>query len=235
MVEPDCQKMETGKQTTGILMRQPTSTPWSMPSKVYCMYAEISAGTRNPRPPENWVDSLTNFSATVIATLMILSGTRRKHPRLATTSSATSRACQMEEQRRRGHRLCHLLVDTQARLKQVLPLGEIPGEELHGDRETQTGKTTGHFSSSVPDSNPRLTRWALAVQPYTFDVHHKPGVQHGNTDNLSRQAWIEDDDKFDLHRKDTCAAEEGGRNVGHHPNPQSFQNACTILQQPTMP
>ena len=139
-------------------MRQPTSTPWSMPSKVYRMYAEISAGTRNPRPPENWVDSLTNFSATVIATLMILSGTRRKHPRPATTS----RACQMEEQRRRGHRLCHLLVDTQARLKQVLPLGEIPGEELHGDRETQTGKTTLNVSSARRRAMPHtaaLTRY----------------------------------------------------------------------------
>ena len=33
------------------------------------------------------------------------------------------------------------------------------------------------FLSTMKNSNPRLTRWALAVQPFTFDVHHKPGVQ----------------------------------------------------------
>ena len=33
----------------------------------------------------------------------------------------------------------------------------------------------------------RLTRWALSIQPYVFDVVHRPGQQNGNADGLSRQ------------------------------------------------
>ncbi len=34
--------------------------------------------------------------------------------------------------------------------------------------------------------NPRLAHWALALQPYKFDVHHRAGAQHKNADGLSR-------------------------------------------------
>lgn len=35
----------------------------------------------------------------------------------------------------------------------------------------------------------RLTRWALALQPYHFTITHRPGKDHGNADGLSRQSW----------------------------------------------
>ncbi|MGH0135248.1 UNVERIFIED_CONTAM: hypothetical protein FKN15_034511 [Acipenser sinensis] len=36
------------------------------------------------------------------------------------------------------------------------------------------------------DSNPRLTRWFLALQPYCFEVKHRAGKDHMNADVLSR-------------------------------------------------
>ncbi|GFW42666.1 retrovirus-related Pol polyprotein from transposon 297 [Trichonephila clavipes] len=35
-------------------------------------------------------------------------------------------------------------------------------------------------------SNPRLMRWALALQPYNFRIEHRPGKSHKNADSLSR-------------------------------------------------
>ena len=35
----------------------------------------------------------------------------------------------------------------------------------------------------------RVARWVLALQAYDFEVVHKPGAQHANADDLSRQAW----------------------------------------------
>ena len=32
-----------------------------------------------------------------------------------------------------------------------------------------------------------LCRWALALQEYSFEIRHRPGVDHGNADALSRQ------------------------------------------------
>lgn len=45
------------------------------------------------------------------------------------------------------------------------------------------------YLSSKKNTGRRLTRWALALQPYTFTITHRPGTQNGNTDGLSRQAW----------------------------------------------
>ena len=36
------------------------------------------------------------------------------------------------------------------------------------------------------DTNPRLCRWSLMLQPFKFTVRHKAGVTHGNADALSR-------------------------------------------------
>ena len=38
----------------------------------------------------------------------------------------------------------------------------------------------------MKNSNQRLTRWALAVQPYRFKMSHRPGSKNGNADGLSR-------------------------------------------------
>ncbi|GFW78604.1 transposon Tf2-9 polyprotein [Trichonephila clavipes] len=35
-------------------------------------------------------------------------------------------------------------------------------------------------------SNPRLMRWALALQPYNFRIVHRSGKSHKNPDSLSR-------------------------------------------------
>lgn len=35
-------------------------------------------------------------------------------------------------------------------------------------------------------TNPRLTRWSLALQPYNFKIEHRAGKRHANADGLSR-------------------------------------------------
>lgn len=40
----------------------------------------------------------------------------------------------------------------------------------------------------MKDTNNRITRWYLAMQPYKFDVHHIPGKQNATADFLSRCA-----------------------------------------------
>ena len=76
------------------------------------------------------------------------------------------------------------------------------------------------YLNTMRNSNPRLTRWALALQPFEFVVKHKPGSQHGNADGLSRQAWSEGDEEDNLCMRPTvcCAAEEEGRSVGATPS-----------------
>ena len=37
------------------------------------------------------------------------------------------------------------------------------------------------------ETNSRVTRWFLSLQPYNFSVIHRPGRRHGNADALSRR------------------------------------------------
>ena len=53
----------------------------------------------------------------------------------------------------------------------------------------------------LKDNNARLTRWSLALQPYSFQVIHRPGKANGNADMLSRAATTQ------------FVAGEGGRSV----------------------
>ena len=39
---------------------------------------------------------------------------------------------------------------------------------------------------TMKNSNQRLTRWAVYLQQFKFDVQHRPGSQHKNADGLSR-------------------------------------------------
>ena len=41
--------------------------------------------------------------------------------------------------------------------------------------------------------NKRLTRWALFLQEFAFEVRYRPGTRNGNADGLSRQAWEPDE------------------------------------------
>ena len=50
------------------------------------------------------------------------------------------------------------------------------------------------YLNTMKNSNPRLTRWSLAIQPFNFVVKHRPGLLHSNADGLSRQAWNEESD-----------------------------------------
>ena len=38
----------------------------------------------------------------------------------------------------------------------------------------------------VKESNARLMRWSLSLQPYQFELAYRPGNQNGNADGLSR-------------------------------------------------
>ena len=52
---------------------------------------------------------------------------------------------------------------------------------------------TDHGSLSwlgnVKDPTGRLARWALALQQFDFEIHHRPGVQNGAADALSRRTY----------------------------------------------
>ena len=37
------------------------------------------------------------------------------------------------------------------------------------------------------ETNGRITRWFLSLQPFNFSVIHRPGRHHGNADALSRR------------------------------------------------
>ncbi|KAJ8378330.1 hypothetical protein AAFF_G00243500, partial [Aldrovandia affinis] len=43
------------------------------------------------------------------------------------------------------------------------------------------------WMSRNKESNARVTRWFLSLQPFNFDVLHRSGAHHGNADTLSRR------------------------------------------------
>lgn len=45
------------------------------------------------------------------------------------------------------------------------------------------------YLASMKDENGRLSRWALSLQPYLYQIEHWPGNVHGNADRLYRQTW----------------------------------------------
>ena len=50
----------------------------------------------------------------------------------------------------------------------------------------QTDHRSLKWLNSLKENNSRLTRWSLALQPYSFEVVHRPGSANGNADALSR-------------------------------------------------
>ena len=50
------------------------------------------------------------------------------------------------------------------------------------------------FIHSMANSYARLTRWAMALQQYSFTVRYRPGKENGNADGLSRQPWGDRED-----------------------------------------
>ncbi|XP_075779243.1 uncharacterized protein LOC142827525 [Pelodiscus sinensis] len=53
---------------------------------------------------------------------------------------------------------------------------------------------------TMKDTNARIMRWYLALQPYSFQVAHRPGKVHGNADFLSRIAPKEEPPERNLLR-----------------------------------
>ena len=43
------------------------------------------------------------------------------------------------------------------------------------------------WMATAKDTNARVTRWFLSLQPYSFTVEHRPGREHTNADALSRR------------------------------------------------
>ena len=50
----------------------------------------------------------------------------------------------------------------------------------------QTDHKALMWMDRLKEGNARLTRWALALQPYTYTVVHRKGLDNGNADALSR-------------------------------------------------
>ncbi len=73
------------------------------------------------------------------------------------------------------------------------------------------------YLQSMQNANPRLTRWALAVQPFSFQIVHRPGRLHGNADGLSRQAWPDEEDTTQI--QPTASQQEGRGEVLGNPIP----------------
>ena len=68
------------------------------------------------------------------------------------------------------------------------------------------------------DKNMRLTRWSLALQPYTFEIQHRKGRDNANADALSRlPGKVKTDQCFALKKKESnvtdniCRARGSGR------------------------
>ena len=53
------------------------------------------------------------------------------------------------------------------------------------------------------ETNTRLTRWSLALQPYSYTVEYRTGASNGNADGLSRAF------------PDTTSSQEKGRETEH--------------------
>ena len=69
----------------------------------------------------------------------------------------------------------------------------------------QTDHRSLKWLNRLKDNNSRLTRWSLALQPYTFEVEHRAGTANSNADALSRCGATD--------TMDMSVAGEGGRSV----------------------
>ena len=56
-----------------------------------------------------------------------------------------------------------------------------------GDFVVETDHKALVYLARFKETKSRLIRWALALQPYTFQIRHRAGTRNGNADGLSRQ------------------------------------------------
>ncbi len=92
--------------------------------------------------------------------------------------------------------------------------------ELYQEFTICTDHQALKFLQSMKNSNSRLTRWALAIQPFQFVIVHKPGLDNTNADRLSRQAWEEEDAVQDegSMKKGTTSRQKKGKGVLEEPS-----------------
>ncbi|GFU00572.1 retrovirus-related Pol polyprotein from transposon 17.6 [Trichonephila clavipes] len=57
---------------------------------------------------------------------------------------------------------------------------------MESEEEVMTDHNPLVWLNRNVSSNPRLIRWALALQPYNFRIVHRSGKSHKNADSLSR-------------------------------------------------
>ena len=50
----------------------------------------------------------------------------------------------------------------------------------------QTDHRSLEWLNNIKETNPRLTRWSLFLQSYSFDIEYRTGHRNGNADGLSR-------------------------------------------------
>ncbi|GFX97419.1 retrovirus-related Pol polyprotein from transposon 297 [Trichonephila clavipes] len=50
----------------------------------------------------------------------------------------------------------------------------------------ETNHNPLRYLNRMGSTSPRLQRWALSLQPFNFEIKHKPGRLHGNADGLNR-------------------------------------------------
>lgn len=94
------------------------------------------------------------------------------------------------------------------------------------------------FLQTMRNGNGRLTRWAMALQPYHFTILHRPGADHGNADGLSRQSWPEfvtlpleeEGDGQDLEKEDTNLRPKEGEGGVRDPSHSSYQDQSPVLK-----
>ena len=53
----------------------------------------------------------------------------------------------------------------------------------------QTDHHALQYLDQTKSSNGHLARWALMLQPFDFEIRHRPGRDNANADGLSRQSW----------------------------------------------
>ncbi len=76
--------------------------------------------------------------------------------------------------------------------------------------EVMTDHKCLEWLDSVRDAGGRRTRWSLRLQPFDFKIRHRPGIDNGNADGLSRQAW-------ELERFEQDRSESDDRTPWLHP------------------
>lgn len=67
------------------------------------------------------------------------------------------------------------------------------------------------YLTTIKHGGARLSRWALALQPFSYTIRHQAGLSHSNSDGLSRQGWTPEDVTLGT------TTEEGEGGVGNPP------------------